>query len=380
MLNNPFRPGFGSWPPSFVGREHVELLFTDGLANGPGSRYHNTLVTGARGLGKTVLLAAFRDIAESQGYLTVAVDANDGMVRRIVRDLLLLEQRLEDTPGWKATKAQAGASVGVASGHVGFTKADPADDPFADDPMTMLKPLLERVQGKIVESGGAGLLLTVDEMQAAVPAELERLGNDLQHVQEISFAGAALPSIIDMIFNEKGATFFSRIARFELEPLTTAESMEALSPPFDDAGIGYDRNDMVRAADQTRGYPYLVQLLGYELWHRLTDGQSIDADLIDAAYTDAHQQSILDVLQPTWRQLSPSSRRVLAVLAAGEQGRATVREIREKLGKTSSWVSVYRSRLITSGVIRPAGRGVVELAGGDRAAQWIREQLELESP
>jgi hypothetical protein len=380
MLNNPFRPGFGSWPPSFVGREHVELLFTDGLANGPGSRYHNTLVTGARGLGKTVLLAAFRDIAESQGYLTVAVDANDGMVRRIVRDLLLLEQRLEDTPGWKATKAQAGASVGIASGHVGFTKADPAGDPFADDPMTMLKPLLERVQGKIVESGGAGLLLTVDEMQAAVPAELERLGNDLQHVQEISFAGAALPSIIDMIFNEKGATFFSRIARFELEPLTTAESMEALSPPFDDAGIGYDRNDMVRAADQTRGYPYLVQLLGYELWHRLTDGQSIDADLIDAAYTDAHQQSILDVLQPTWRQLSPSSRRVLAVLAAGEQGRATVREIREKLGKTSSWVSVYRSRLITSGVIRPAGRGVVELAGGDRAAQWIREQLELESP
>jgi hypothetical protein len=375
MLNNPFRPGFGSWPPSFVGREHVELLFGEGLSNGPGSRYHNSLVTGARGLGKTVLLAAFRDIAEARGYRTIAVDANDGMIRRIVRDLLLLQDELAETGRWKLSKAQLGASAGVARGHVDFTRTD-ASSTFADDPATALKPLLEQVTAHVVERGGAGLLLTVDEMHAAKPAELERLGNDLQHVQEVAFAGAALPSIVDQIFGERGATFFSRIARFELEPLTTAESMEALCPPFDEAAIAYERAQMTRAADRTLGYPYLVQLLGYEIWHRLEPDSSIDEPLIDEAHEAAHQQSILDVLQPTWRQLSPSSKRVLHIVAEDSHGQATVREIRERLDKSSSWVSVYRSRLITSGILRSAGRGVVELTGGERAAQWIREQIE----
>lgn len=376
MLHNPFRPGFGSWPPAFVGREHVELLFGEGLTNGPGSRYHNSLVTGARGLGKTVLLASFRDIAESRGYLTVAVDANDGMLRRIVRDLLLLEEEFDERPGWRPSKAQAGASVGVVRGHVDFTKPDGADQ-HTNDPMTMLKPLLERVTARIVEAGGAGLLLTVDEMHAAVPGELERLGNDLQHVQDVAFAGAALPSIVDLIFNERGATFFSRIARFELKPLTTAESMEALCTPFDEAGVHYDRLEMTKAADQTLGYPYLVQLLGYEIWHRLDEDAPIDSSIIDESYEAANAQSILDVLQPTWRQLSPSSRQVVAILAKNPDGRATVKQIREELDKSSSWVSVYRSRLITAGIIRAAERGVVELSGGQRAAQWIREQLEL---
>ena len=377
MLHNPFRPGFGSWPPAFVGREHVELLFGEGLSNGPGSRYHNSLITGARGLGKTVLLASFRDIAESRGYLTVAVDANDGMLRRIVRDLLLLEEEFDDEPGWRANKAQAGASIGIARGHLDFTKTNGAD-PLTNDPMTMLKPLLERVTARVIASGGAGLLLTVDEMHAAVPGELERLGNDLQHVQDVAFAGAALPSIVDLIFNERGATFFSRIARFELEPLTTAESVKALCTPFDDADVAYGSPEMTKAADQTLGYPYLLQLLGYEIWHHLDEGQPIDAPIIDNAYEAANQQSILDVLQPTWRQLSPSSRRVLAVLARDPNGRASVKQIREELDKTSSWVSVYRSRLITAGVIRAAGHGMVELSGGERAARWIHEQVEVD--
>ena len=171
MLQNPFRPGFGSWPPSFVGREHLEILFAEGLANGPGSRYFTSLVTGARGLGKTVLLAAFRDIAESEGYLTVAVDANDGMLRRICRELLALDASLKDgEPRWKAKGVRAGTALPGVSGHVDFERSDAAADPFGGDPMTMLKPLLEQVHAQVVDRGGAGLLLTVDEMQAASPA------------------------------------------------------------------------------------------------------------------------------------------------------------------------------------------------------------------
>ncbi len=374
MLENPFRPGFGSWPPAFVGRERDELLFREGLANGPGGRYHRSLVTGPRGVGKTVLLASFRDIAESEGYITIAVDANDGMIRRICRDLRLVEVALADNPTWKISEVRAGASIGVASGHIELTR--PAvDGVLDDDPMVVLKPLLERVEAAIVGRGGAGLLLTVDELHAAKTSELERLGNDLQHLQSVVFAGAALPTIDDQIFNSAGATFFSRLARFALEPLSIAESLSALRPPFDEHNIGYNDLELTKTVDQTQGYPYLVQLLGYEIWHRLEPGDAITESLLSAAYEAAHEQSIFDVLQPTWRQLSPSSKRVLGVIAANGPGPMATADVREKLDKSSSWFSVYRSRLINAGMLQAAGRGFVELAGGERAAEWILNQL-----
>lgn len=371
MLGNPFRPGFGSWPPAFVGRERDELFFREGLANGPGGRYHRSLVTGPRGVGKTVLLAAFRDIAESEGYLTVAVDANDGMVRRICRDLRIVETAIAENPTWTVTKVRAGGTVG----HIDFSRhADLAA--VDDDPMVVLKPLLERVEQLIVQRGGAGLLLTVDELHAARTHELERLGNDLQHLQSIVFAGAALPTIEDQIFSSVGATFFSRLARFALDPLSIAESLAALRPPFDDAGIGYEPVPLTKTVEQTKGYPYLVQLLGYEIWHRLEPGDEITEPILNQAYEAARQQSIFDVLQPTWRQLSPSSKRVLGVIARNGPGPVATATVRTELDKSSSWFSVYRSRLITAGVIKAAGRGFVELSGGDRAGEWILGQLE----
>lgn len=370
MLGNPFRPGFGSWPPSFVGRERDELFFREGLANGAGGRYHRSLVTGPRGVGKTVLLAAFRDIAESEGYLTIAVDANDGMIRRICRDLRIIEAALDEDPTWKVSKVR----VGVTAGHIDFSRY--ADAAVVDtDPTVMLKPLLERIEQTIVKRGGAGLVLTVDELHAAKTSELERLGNDLQHLQSIVFSGAALPTIEDQIFSSAGATFFSRLARFALEPLSIAESLAALRPPFDEAGIGYDLVEFTRVAEQTKGYPYLLQLLGYEIWHRLEPGDAITETKLIDAYDAAREQSIFDVLQPTWRQLSPSSKRVLGVIADNGPGPVATVTVREALDKSSSWFSVYRSRLINAGVIKAAGRGFVELSGGDRAAEWIACQL-----
>lgn len=374
MLENPFRPGFGSWPPAFVGRERDELLFREGLANGPGGRFHRGLTTGPRGVGKTVLLSAFRDIAESEGYVTIAVDANDGMIRRICRDLRLIEAALADNPTWKINEVRAGASVGLASGHIDFSRQS-ADALVDDDPMVVLKPLLERVDAAVIDRGGAGLLLTVDELHAAKTPELERLGNDLQHLQSIVFVGAALPTIDDQIFDSPGATFFSRLARYQLEPLSISESMAALRPPFDDASIGYDAVALTKTVDKTQGYPYLVQLLGYEIWHRLEPGDDIGNVLLSEAYAAARDQSIFDVLAPTWRQLSPSSKRVLGVVAAHGAGPMATAEVRAALDKSSSWFSVYRSRLISAGMLQAAGRGFVQLAGGERAAEWIMTQL-----
>jgi len=258
-------------------------------------------------------------------------------------------------------------------GHIDFTRLPRTTT--GQDPFAMLKPLLEDAHQSIIGRGGAGLLLTVDELHAANVPELERLGNDLQHVQNVVFAGAALPSIDEQIFSAKGATFFSRLARHNLEPLSLSESLQALLPPFDDAGISYDTTAMQAVADETNGYPYLVQLLGYEIWQRLDEDMPISPELLADAFDAARDQSIFDVLAPTWRQLSPTARKVLGVIAERSPEPAKASEIYQQLDKTSSWFSVYRSRLIKAGMLSPAGRGYVALTGGQRAAEWILEQL-----
>ena len=53
---NPFRPSFGVSPRVLAGREDVIEEFDIGLDEGPGSPMRSVLVSGARGIGKTVLL------------------------------------------------------------------------------------------------------------------------------------------------------------------------------------------------------------------------------------------------------------------------------------------------------------------------------------
>jgi DNA replication protein DnaC len=66
MPDNPFTPTFGSIPPLFAGRERMIEDVVTGLDNAPGDPNRSTIFIGARGTGKTALLAK---IAEEAGKI-----------------------------------------------------------------------------------------------------------------------------------------------------------------------------------------------------------------------------------------------------------------------------------------------------------------------
>lgn len=68
---NPFRPTFGVSPTVLAGRDSLLQSFKLGLAEGPGSPFRALLISGSRGMGKTVLLNEFEDAAASQGWITL---------------------------------------------------------------------------------------------------------------------------------------------------------------------------------------------------------------------------------------------------------------------------------------------------------------------
>ena len=66
-MQNPFKPTAGATPPELVGRAGLLDEFEYGLQQGSGAPGLLTIITGSRGIGKTVMLSEAEGIARNHG-------------------------------------------------------------------------------------------------------------------------------------------------------------------------------------------------------------------------------------------------------------------------------------------------------------------------
>src|SRR5690348_14013951 len=95
LFSNPFRPGAGHIPPYLAGRRDEDTEFRKLLAQDV--VLNNMVLTGLRGVGKTVLLESFKPVAVSERWLWVGTDLSesasvteDNMARRVLTDLAVV--------------------------------------------------------------------------------------------------------------------------------------------------------------------------------------------------------------------------------------------------------------------------------------------------
>ena len=75
-MDSPYHPGFGARPAVLVGREQQLTRASASLtrvANSSAAAPSAMVLTGARGLGKTVTLAVIGDTATERGFITASV-------------------------------------------------------------------------------------------------------------------------------------------------------------------------------------------------------------------------------------------------------------------------------------------------------------------
>src|SRR3990167_3542192 len=91
-FDNPFRPGAGHMPHYLAGRKEEENEFRKLLKQK--TILQNMVLTGLRGVGKTVLLETFKPIAVQSGWLWAGADlsesasvSEESMTIRILADL-----------------------------------------------------------------------------------------------------------------------------------------------------------------------------------------------------------------------------------------------------------------------------------------------------
>jgi AAA ATPase domain len=358
-LENPYRPGFNEPPKELAGREAVleDLREAIEVAALDGRMPRPTLLAGARGVGKTVLLAEAGAIAGSRfGWPRVHVEMRPDtpftpdLVDAIERAGALLEQ----PPAKRTLRAESvtvRAGVPGVAGEVRFARGANADPTPALRPaLTGLAELTTRLE--------SGVVITLDEAHLAVRRELAAFAALLQEGTGghwpfvVVFAGLPL-----MRAPEHSVTYLERGAWHELGMLSREDTIRALRLPAQAGARPMDEDAASILAEASGGYPFAVQLYGHYAWRASTGHDTIDATAANIALPRAHQELERGLYAARWTTASPSQKRYLASLAtvAAHGAPTTARAVADELGRTPKQLSSVRDELIKQGTLTVEG-------------------------
>jgi Cdc6-like AAA superfamily ATPase len=359
---NPFIPQFGSYPPDLIGRDRIVENYIKAINSKQGNPLKTSIFVGMRGTGKTALLYDIANHAVQNGFITARVTSSNNMLEEIIQLLQINGQHLVTT-----TKSQVSSiNVGGLGFSVGLTFNQTTEENFG------FRVKLEMIT-KRLNAIGVGVLILVDEVQA-VNDNMRTLATTYQNMlgegYNISVVMAGLPSKISTVINDKILTFLYRAHRETLGLLDLSIVERELKKIIEKNGKIISTEALHRATIASRGYPYLIQLVGYNMWENSDDNQEISLADVELSETQSTRDIINSVLMPVLNDMSKKDRVFLEAIANSDDKRVEISELEESLQKSASWVQQYKYRLIDSGVIASPSRGIVEIE-----TPYLREYL-----
>jgi cytochrome c553 len=375
-VRNPYAPGAGQRPPELTGRDRELRHFDVVLERVAAGRPERSLVlTGLRGVGKTVLLGAMRSAAIGRLWGTGKIEARpDQSLRRAVAGALHMAVR-EIAPRHRAPDR--------VDGFLGVLKAFALRDPTAPKSATLRwQPGIDvpAARGR-ADSGdmeidltelfldaatvagdvGAGMALFVDEMQD-VPSdgmaalctachELSQTGGPLVVV------GAGLPHLPAVLSSSK--SYSERLFRYvRIDRLDRAAADLALVAPADREGVTYEPDALDALYAAADGYPYFVQAYGKVAWDAAPRSPITAADVRVAA-PEAEAELAVGFFGSRYERATPAERDYMRTMATlGDEPVGTA-DIAQALGRRPSSLSPARDSLIKKGLVYSAERGTV---------------------
>lgn len=322
-----------------------------------------------RGLGKTSLLREAQRHADARGALTIWVTAGEelGLIASTGEEI----RRRTETWGseTRGRLRQLLENLQVTLGVPGLAQVKATWQAGSDAPVRGVREfeslIRETVRGALDE-GRTGVVLFVDEVQAADPDGLRTLAYTWQHMQsEASDAPAAvfaagLPSAPETIADV--VTFSERFAYRRLEPLSSEAVQIALAAPAGALDVRWDDDALEAATKIAQGYPYSVQLIGDSTWAAAGHpdrGSSLTIEHVRDG-RKRMRQDLNALFRARWEKCAPLEQQLMQAMAAHGDGAVRRADIAEYLGVATGDLSVPRARLIDKGIIDIAGHGQLQ--------------------
>ncbi|GAB4069233.1 ATP-binding protein [Angustibacter speluncae] len=396
-VRNPYAPGAGQRPPELAGRDSELDAFEVVLERASRGRPERSLVlTGLRGVGKTVLLNALRSTAVRRGWGTGKLEARpDAPLRRplaaavhqAVRELSVRDRdqaeevlgvvkafalRASDPPPGKGTarlrdRWHPGIDAPAAVG-----RADSGDIEID------LVELFSDVAG-LAASTGNGVALFVDEMQDLVPDDVSALCAAVHELSQqglpLIVVGAGLPHLPAVLSASK--SYSERLFRYvRIDKLTREDADRALVHPASEEDAAFDDDALAALYEATEGYPYFVQAYGKVAWDVAPRSPITAADVAVAA-PDAQAELAVGFFGSRYERATPAEREYMRAMAdlgaASGDGAVATAEVASALGRKPQSLSPARDALLKKGLVWSGERGRIAFTV-PHFGRYLREQ------
>src|SRR5687767_3146780 len=381
-VRNPYAPGAGQRPPELAGRDAELTAFDVALERVERGRPERSLIlTGLRGVGKTVLLNALRSKALDRGWGTGKVEARPdtslrrpltGALHAAARELSVRHRAPDRVIAVLATLKAFGLRTNPRGGKL-IERWTPAIDgpPSAGradsgDMEIDLLELLTDVAG-LAADVGVGVALFIDEMQDLTPEDVSALCAGCHELSQtgapLMVVGAGLPHLPSVLSASK--SYSERLFRYvRIDRLDHAGVERALLAPAEREGATWSSDALEAMGATSGGYPYFVQAYGKAAWDHAPGSPITSADVRVAA-PEAEAELAVGFFGSRYERATPAEREYMRTMAALSEvdadGSAPVStaDIARALDRKPASLSPARDALIKKGLIYSGERGTV---------------------
>ncbi|MEU0795493.1 ATP-binding protein [Amycolatopsis sp. NPDC005961] len=378
-IRNPFAPGAGQRPPELAGRERELKAFEVVLERVARGRPERSLVlTGLRGVGKTVLLGELRAMAVRHkwgaGKIEARPDAElrrplSAALHRAIRDLAVRHRapdRVEEVLGvlkafaLRANKADAklrdrwqpGIDVLAAQG-----RADSGD--IEIDLVELFTDVAE-----LAADVGTGVAVFIDEIQDLQPDDVSALCAACHELSQsgapLVVVGAGLPHVPAVLSASK--SYSERLFRYaRIDRLDREDADFAVMAPIEREDAGIEPEALDALFDASGGYPYFIQAYGKAAWDA-APSDPITVKDVQVAAPEAESELAVGFFGSRYERATPAEREYLQAMAELTQGRdepAGTADVAVFLGRKPSSLSPARDSLMKKGLVYSAERGQI---------------------
>ncbi len=329
-FSNPYRPGAWHMPPHLAGREHAYEEFDRLLRQS--TIIENLVLTGLRGVGKTVLLETLKPRAIKAGWLWVGTDMSESasvseasLAQRLITDLSVITSGLtfesEAPPragfGTKAIKKNVPITFEVLSGIFNSTPGLISDK---------LKAVLEFAFQRLNSAGTGRVIFAYDEAQNLSDVDHDHqyplsllldVFSSLQR-KNISFflLLTGLPTLFPKLVDAR--TYAERMFRvITLPKLSIDESRDAILKPIEAAECPVTFTDEAVDAiiKYSGGYPYFIQFFCRETFDVFIQQEARGEEM--SVPLDAIQRKLdTDFFAGRWSRATDRQRQLLWVISS----------------------------------------------------------------
>jgi AAA ATPase domain len=378
-VRNPFAPGAGQRPPELTGRDRELGAFEVVLERVARGRPERSLVlTGLRGVGKTVLLGELRSMAMRRGWGAGKVEARpEGGLRRplsaalhrAVRDLALRHRapdRVEQVLGvLKAFALRAAPSDAKLRDRWQPGIDAPAAQGRADsgDIEIDLVELFTEV-AELAADVGTGVALLIDEMQDIAPDDVSALCAACHELSQsgapLVVVGAGLPHLPAVLSASK--SYSERLFRYlRIDRLDRADADRAVVAPIEREHAAITPEALDTLFQTSGGYPYFVQAYGKAAWDA-APASPIGILDVQVAAPEAEGELAVGFFGSRFERATPAEREYLqsmAELTGGRDEPVGTTQVADQLGRRSSSLSPARDSLLKKGLVYSGERGQI---------------------